>query len=312
MLGLVVGVLVLAAPATAAAQTPAPPGEAYPPAAIVNLLDPFGCAPSTATGSIGAVLPGSTVNLELVLLSSPTPPLSTATATAGADGHAVYSIPVPPDRFGAAEVRATGTNTLNQPFAISSPGTLVPCPAGTPAAGGTLPTTGSSGNGDVAASGRRRGAGRRPVRGDRPAALGTLREQDGVMDESPTPSSGVDRREALKKAAVAAGVVAWTTPVVQVLSPGIAHAAVTGCNPVIVMSLQKTGPNCGCSPGRRHQLLQQQHLSRDLRRDHVRYDVPRRRRRGRRELPGVPKPGNCNVDRFGEFPCDTGSAQRCS
>ena len=50
-------------------------------------------------------------------------------------------------------------------------------------------------------------------------------------NDTPTISTAVDRREALKKAAVAAGVVAWTTPAVQVLSGGTAHAqTVTGCN----------------------------------------------------------------------------------
>ena len=70
-----------------------------------------------------------------------------------------------------------------------------------------------------------------------------------VIDDNATstPSSTVDRRAALKKAAVAAGVVAWTTPVVQVLSTGTAHAqGVTACSPVLKVSLLKTGSTCGC------------------------------------------------------------------
>src|SRR5436190_1315832 len=83
-----------------------------------------------------ALLPVTTVSLPLLL--TPTVMLSTATATAGADGHAVYSLSVPPGRLGPVVVRATGTNTVGQPFAISTSGTLVECPAG-------LPATGSSG-----------------------------------------------------------------------------------------------------------------------------------------------------------------------
>ena len=68
--------------------------------------------------------------------------LATVTATPGADGHAVYSIPVPPNRFGPVVIRATGTNTVGQPFAIETSGTIVACPAA------PLPATGSSGIGD--------------------------------------------------------------------------------------------------------------------------------------------------------------------
>ena len=67
--------------------------------------------------------------------------LATVTATPGADGHAVYSIPVPPNRFGPVVVRATGTNTVGQPFTIETSGTIVACPA-------AFPPTGSSGIGD--------------------------------------------------------------------------------------------------------------------------------------------------------------------
>jgi hypothetical protein len=63
-------------------------------------------------------------------------------------------------------------------------------------------------------------------------------------------SGATDRRAALKKAALAAGVVAWTTPVVQVISTGTAHAqTVTGCRPtVLLQGTIDTGPNCGCVP----------------------------------------------------------------
>src|SRR4051812_32694455 len=100
LVGVLLGLLALL-PAAVAVAAPAPPAEAYPPAAIVNLIDPFGCAPSAITGDIGAVLAASTVTLQLVLLSSPSAPLSSTNAIAGADGHAQYSIVVPPNRFGA-------------------------------------------------------------------------------------------------------------------------------------------------------------------------------------------------------------------
>ena len=65
------------------------------------------------------------------------------------------------------------------------------------------------------------------------------------QDESGT----VDRRAALKKAAVAAGVMAWTTPVVQLVSSGTAHAqTVTGCSPVATITVRATGENCECAP----------------------------------------------------------------
>ena len=127
--------------AATATPTPPPPAEAYPPAAIVNLLDPFVCDATSISGDIGAVLPGSTVTLQLVLIAGGTSEvLATATATANAEGHAVYSIAVPPDRFGPVVVTATGTNTVGVPFAIDTSGTLVDCPA-------TLPATGNSGIG---------------------------------------------------------------------------------------------------------------------------------------------------------------------
>ena len=42
---------------------------------------------------------------------------------------------------------------------------------------------------------------------------------------SDSAGSGLDRRSALKKAALAAGVVAWTTPVVQAVTARPVHAA---------------------------------------------------------------------------------------
>lgn len=132
--------LVPATVVTATVPPPTPPAEAYPPAAVVNLLDPFGCDPASITGNIGEVLPGSTVTLELLRAGSDVV-LTTVPATAGADGHAIYSIPVPPNSSGAVVVRATGTNTLNQPFTIETSATIEACPE-------ALPPTGSSGIGD--------------------------------------------------------------------------------------------------------------------------------------------------------------------
>jgi hypothetical protein len=145
LVGVAIASLSLVPAAVTLAAPPTPPAEAYPPAAIVNLLDPFGCAPSAISGDIGAVLPGSVVTLQLVLLSSPSSPLSTATATAAADGHADYSIPVPPNRFGPVVVGATGVNTVSQPFSLETAGRIVDCPP--EAAATVLPSTGSSGIG---------------------------------------------------------------------------------------------------------------------------------------------------------------------
>jgi LPXTG-motif cell wall-anchored protein len=146
LVGVVVGLLLFLSAGVATAQTPptTTPAEAYPPAAVVNLVDPFPCEPSEIAGEIGVVLPGSTVNLTLVMLS-PTggsallqvEVLGTATATAGADGHARYTIPVPPNRFGTIEVRASGVNTLNQPFTLATSGIIEECPAELPATGNT-------------------------------------------------------------------------------------------------------------------------------------------------------------------------------
>jgi hypothetical protein len=66
-----------------------------------------------------------------------------------------------------------------------------------------------------------------------------------VNDERTNPSkSALDRRAALKKAAAAAGIVAWTTPTVQVLTPRVAGATVTNCEPLLSFSGALTGPAC--------------------------------------------------------------------
>ncbi len=62
--------------------------------------------------------------------------------------------------------------------------------------------------------------------------------------------AGTDRRTALKRAAVAAGVVAWTTPVVIAATPGIAHAGTrsTNCRPTASFDLVLTESNCSGVP----------------------------------------------------------------
>ena len=51
----------------------------------------------------------------------------------------------------------------------------------------------------------------------------------------PTISEGTDRRTALKKAAIAAGVVAWTTPAVQAVTARPAFAqTITACAPALL------------------------------------------------------------------------------
>ena len=138
--------VVFVAALPASAQTPpTTAGESYPPIAVTNLVNPVGCDPSSISGTVTDVLPGSSVTVEL-LLPSPTVgrsvlrqvALSSTTAIAGSDGRASYTIAVPPNQFGAAIVRATGTNSGNQPFTIDSPVTLAGCPTG------TLPHTGNA------------------------------------------------------------------------------------------------------------------------------------------------------------------------
>jgi hypothetical protein len=71
-----------------------------------------------------------------------------------------------------------------------------------------------------------------------------------VDDEMPADvSTGTDRRTALKKAAIAAGVVAWTTPAVQAVTARPAHAQqtlITNCVPVLTAQATNTGPTCEC------------------------------------------------------------------
>ena len=71
---------------------------------------------------------------------------------------------------------------------------------------------------------------------------------------SDSAGSGLDRRSALKKAALAAGVVAWTTPVVQAVTARPVHAAtVTNCAPVLTLAYiyfgPLTGATCQCLAG---------------------------------------------------------------
>ncbi len=103
---------------------------------------------------------------------------------------------------------------------------------------------------------RRRSGPRRPhARGRRREAPAPFTERCRLMADviednvTSTPSSTVHRRAALKKAALAAGVVAWTTPVVQVLTTGTANAqGVTACSPVLKVTLLETGSGCACVP----------------------------------------------------------------
>lgn len=65
-------------------------------------------------------------------------------------------------------------------------------------------------------------------------------QDDGVS------RSTMDRRSALKKGALAAGIVAWTTPTVVALTPGSASAALTGCFPSVAWEFVTTGSSCLC------------------------------------------------------------------
>jgi LPXTG-motif cell wall-anchored protein len=118
----------------AGAQTDTTNAEDYPPDAIVNLIDPFGCEPPGISGEIGAVQAGSTVTLQLLINGTV---VNTVTATADASGQATYSIPVPPNQYGPAIVRASGTNSIGQGFTLDTSGTISKCP-------GPLPRTGNS------------------------------------------------------------------------------------------------------------------------------------------------------------------------
>lgn len=142
LLALVVGVaLMVLAPSAASAQEPdAPDSENYPPNAVVNLLDPFGCEPASISGEIGAVFPGSTITLELLINGASA---NTISVTAGDDGTTDYTIPVPPGQYGPAIVRATGTlwlqeiNEPGDPFSLDTAGTITECPPDLPKTGGS-------------------------------------------------------------------------------------------------------------------------------------------------------------------------------
>jgi len=128
-------VAIILIPIGAAGATPDP--EAYPPDAITNLIDPFGCAPTGISGVIGSVQPGSTLTGTLFISGVQVYQSST---TAPASGNVGYSVVVPPNTFGPAVVTASGTNTAGQPFTLETTGTIAPCPE-------ELPQTGGSGTG---------------------------------------------------------------------------------------------------------------------------------------------------------------------
>lgn len=130
--GLIAFVAVPAGVASATADQ-----EEYPPDAIVNLLDPFGCDPASISGEIGAVLAGSTVNLSLTINGAAASEIAQA---AGADGQLEYTLPVPPNRYGPAVVTASGTDSVGDPFTLETSGTITACPA-------EIPKTGNSGTG---------------------------------------------------------------------------------------------------------------------------------------------------------------------
>jgi len=123
----------------------APDDESYPPDAIVNLIDPFSCDPKAVMGEIGAVQPASVVTLQVILVretagimrqTTPTGDvLGSATLTAGSDGQLEYSIPIEQGRYGSVVVYATGTNSVGDPFALQTTGTIVTCPEQIPRTG---------------------------------------------------------------------------------------------------------------------------------------------------------------------------------
>jgi len=108
--------------------------EAYPPAAIINQIDPFGCAPTGISGGIGTVQPGSTLTGTLTISGVQ---VFQSSAIVPASGNARYSVVVPPNTFGPAVVTASGTNTAGQPFTLETTGTIAPCPPALPQTGGS-------------------------------------------------------------------------------------------------------------------------------------------------------------------------------
>jgi hypothetical protein len=124
----------------------------------------------------------------------------------------------------------------------------------------------------------------------------------------------VDRREALKKAALAAGVAAWTTPVVQVVSPGTALAqTVTGCSPAVTITLIATGPTCACVPVPVESACCNNNTfwvaSLDV--DCGPTCPGPATVAGELEFPGVPRAQDC-PDRIAEFPCATTATFRAT
>ena len=129
---------------------------------------------------------------------------------------------------------------------------------------------------------------------------------DDTVD--PAVAEGTDRRTALKKAAIAAGVVAWTTPAVQAVTARPAFAqTVTACAAhVLPIQAFLTGPNCKAVPGSSSasELLQRQHVLL-VNQGHLRCELPRGATRGRhrdrrrheaRQLQDRPFPRRCLQD----------------
>lgn len=123
------------------------------------------------------------------------------------------------------------------------------------------------------------------------------------------PDQSIDRRGALKKAALAAGVVAWTTPVVEVVSSGTAHAqTVSGCSPVITITLRATGADCDCVPVVSPSCCNDNtYFVESLDVDCGPTCAGPAARVGPFAFPGVPRPADC-PDGVAEFPCAAGRA----
>jgi hypothetical protein len=146
LLAVLAGLFAVLLPAIPAGAV-APDDESYPPDAIVNLLDPFGCDPSAVTGEIGAVEAGSTVTLQVILVNEVAgiirqaapagDVLGSTSAAADGNGQLEYTIPIETGRYGSVVVFASGTNTIGDPFTLETGGEVVPCPEG------QIPRTGS-------------------------------------------------------------------------------------------------------------------------------------------------------------------------
>jgi hypothetical protein len=114
----------------------------------------------------------------------------------------------------------------------------------------------------------------------------------------------------LKKAALAAGVVAWTTPVVQVVSSRTAHAqTITGCSPVATITVRATGENCECAPGPPNQCCSATTwLVDSLTVNCGPTCAGAAEVAGLVEFPGISKPSACGEFPIYEFPCSGGTA----